>query len=95
MSTVYVTEPPVSLEHLMGNLPEGLRKHESSHRHYTVPEAVITDGKNFIWAYERSPEAVEFERFGGNKVYELLTKIAAAFNVKILDQYGLELDPRE
>lgn len=95
MSTAYVTDPFISLGQLLAKLPESIVKYEHGDARYTVPYCGLTDGRNYVWAIEHSPGIVEFERFGNNRVYDLLVKLATALNIKIFDQYGLELDPRD
>jgi hypothetical protein len=51
----------------------------------------LTDGTFFVHAYEWNG-GVSFERFGGNKIFGLLTSIGAVMKVEAwVDHYGLPL----
>lgn len=92
MSTTYYPTPVLpSLSEVLARLPEGVSVVPRDVQ-YNCPYACLTDGTFFVHAYEWNG-GVSFERFGGNKIFGLLTSIGAAMGVESwVDHYGLPLD---
>ena len=84
MGTTYRTKPSISLAQLKAGLPKGLEEFHPVRSRYGVPHFSVTDGRHYIWAYEKTPGVVEFEEHGHKlQARDLFAKIAATFNISI------------
>ena len=88
MSTTYHPTPDVSLERVLASLPEGIKVFDRKPV-YSVPCAVLTDGTYYLHVYEIRPGVAEFERFGGNRVGSMLTKLGGVWGCTWTDDTGL------
>jgi len=84
MSTKYRTKPPITLGQLRAGMPKGVEEFKPVRKRYEVPHFAITDGRHYVWAYEKTLGVVEFEEHGHClSARDLLAKVAAAFNISI------------